>query len=57
MTTALLPRALVTTTGNRVGTRFLDFFAANIRNPHTRRAYGHAVDEFLAWCESVAAWP
>lgn len=53
MTTALLPRALVTTTGNRVGTRFLDFFAANIRNPHTRRAYGRAVGEFLAWCESV----
>jgi integrase len=33
--------------------RFLEFFAANIRNPHTRRAYARAADEFLAWCASV----
>ena len=31
--------------------RFLEFFAANIRNPHTRRAYGRAAADFLAWCE------
>jgi site-specific recombinase XerD len=30
--------------------RFLEFFVANIRNPHTRRAYGRAVAEFLLWC-------
>ena len=48
--------------------RFLEFFAANIRNPHTRRAYGRAVADFLAWCDNrvpsieavqslhVAAW-
>jgi len=30
--------------------RFLEFFAAAIRNPNTRRAYAHAVGEFLAWC-------
>ena len=24
--------------GERAGIRFLEFFAANIRNPHTRRA-------------------
>jgi site-specific recombinase XerC len=24
-----------------------------IRNPHTRRAYARAADEFLAWCSSV----
>jgi site-specific recombinase XerC len=29
----------------------LAFFAANIRNPHTRRAYSRAVAEFIAWCE------
>jgi site-specific recombinase XerD len=23
----------------------------NIRNPHTRRAYGRSIAEFLAWCE------
>ena len=32
---------------------FLEFFAANIRNAHTRRAYYRAADEFLAWCASV----
>jgi hypothetical protein len=30
--------------------RFLEFFAANVRNPHTRRAYARAADEFPAWC-------
>jgi site-specific recombinase XerC len=45
--------ALVAAAGDRAGVRFLEFFAANIRNPHTRRAYGRAVGEFLAWCESV----
>ena len=34
-------------------TRFLEFFAAYIRNPNTRRAYGRAVREFFAWCESA----
>jgi site-specific recombinase XerD len=62
MTTALVPiqqpaapvlPALVTAAGDRAGIRFLEFFAAQIRNPHTRRAYGRAVAEFLAWCESV----
>jgi len=33
--------------------RFLEFFAANIRNPHTRRAYARAADEFVAWCASA----
>ncbi|WP_196242443.1 tyrosine-type recombinase/integrase [Azospirillum oleiclasticum] len=33
--------------------RFLEFFAATVRNPHTRRAYARAVGDFLAWCEAV----
>ncbi|SAL67238.1 phage integrase family protein [Caballeronia udeis] len=41
---------LVASAGERAGTRFLEFFASNIRNPNTRRAYAHAVGEFLAWC-------
>jgi hypothetical protein len=41
--------ALVASAGDRAGVRFLEFFAANIRNPHTRRAYARALDEFLAW--------
>ena len=42
--------ALVAAAGDRARVRFLEFFAANIRNPHTRRAYSRAVAEFLAWC-------
>jgi site-specific recombinase XerC len=41
---------LIAAGGERAGMRFLEFFAANIRNPHTRRAYYRAADEFLAWC-------
>jgi hypothetical protein len=43
----------VAAAGERAGMRFLEFFAANIRNPHTRRAYARAADEFLAWCASA----
>ena len=32
----------------RASMRFLEFFAANIRNPHKRRAYYRAAEEFLA---------
>ena len=32
--------------------RFLEFFAVQIRNAHTRRAYAQATREFLDWCES-----
>jgi hypothetical protein len=42
---------LIAASGERPSLRFLEFFAANIRNPHTRRAYGRAVAEFMAWCE------
>jgi hypothetical protein len=28
---------LIAAAGERAGMRFLEFFAANIRNPHTRR--------------------
>src|SRR6266849_8080463 len=45
--------ALVTAAGERASMRFLEFFAANIRNPHTRRAYYRAAEEFLAWCASA----
>jgi len=43
--------ALIAAAGDRACRRFLEFFAANIRNPHTRRAYGRAVADFLAWCD------
>jgi site-specific recombinase XerD len=43
--------ALIAVAGDRASLRFLEFFAANIRNPHTRRAYSRAVVDFLAWCD------
>ena len=43
--------ALIAAAGERASLRFLEFFAANIRNPHTRRAYSRAVAEFLTWCD------
>jgi site-specific recombinase XerD len=43
--------AIVAASGEKAGMRFREFVAANIRNPHTRRAYGRAVTEFLAWCD------
>jgi integrase/recombinase XerC len=45
--------ALVSASGDRAQTRFWEFFAANIRNKNTRRAYAQATREFLAWCESA----
>ncbi len=41
----------VVAAGPHAQTRFWEFFAANIRNKHTRRAYAQATREFLAWCE------
>jgi site-specific recombinase XerD len=38
--------------GERAGRRFVEFFTAHIRNPNTRRAYGRAIAEFFAWCDS-----
>src|SRR5205809_7121462 len=49
---AVLPE-LVAVAGERASMRFLEFFAVNIRNPHTRRAYYRAAEEFLAWCASI----
>jgi site-specific recombinase XerD len=46
---------LVRAAGERAQDRFLEFFAANIRNPHTRRAYAQATWEFLEWCEAAGA--
>jgi site-specific recombinase XerC len=42
--------ALVTAAGERPSMRFLEFVTGNIRNPHTRRPYARAAEEFPAWC-------
>ncbi len=43
--------AIVAEAGEGPARRFLEFFAANIRNPNTRAAYRRAIGDFLAWCE------
>ena len=45
---------LIAAAGDQAQLRFLEFFASNIRNRHTRRAYIRAVTEFLDWCAFVA---
>lgn len=49
-TPALVLPALVVSADDRAQLRFLEFFAANIRNPNTRRAYARGIGEFLGWC-------
>jgi site-specific recombinase XerD len=60
--------ALIADAGEQAGWRYVEFFTANINNPHTRRAYARACARFFAWCEQrgltlaairpfdVAAW-
>lgn len=47
---ALPVPVLVAAAGDKASKRFLDFFAATIRNTHTRRACSRAVTEFMAFC-------
>jgi site-specific recombinase XerD len=60
--------ALIAAAGDQAGWRYVEFFTANINNPHTRRAYARACARFFTWCEQrgltlgairpfdVAAW-
>ena len=41
---------VVAASGPQAQRHFLEFFAATIRNPHTRRAYARGVVDFLDWC-------
>jgi site-specific recombinase XerD len=43
--------AIVADAGEHATRRFLEFFAATIRNKNTRTAYLRAVGRFFAWCE------
>lgn len=45
-----VPR-LIAHEGDETARRFIEFFAATIRNRNTRVAYAHAVGRFLAWCD------
>ena len=60
--------ALIAHAGDAAGWRYVEFFAANINNPNTRRAYARACGRFFVWCDNrgrtlatirpfdVAAW-
>jgi site-specific recombinase XerD len=47
----LVVPALIADLGDDAGWRYVEFFTANIRNPHTRRAYARACSRFFGWCE------
>jgi site-specific recombinase XerC len=46
----VVPR-VIAEAGDQAARRFLEFFAATIRNKNTRQAYYHAVTRFFAWCD------
>jgi site-specific recombinase XerD len=43
--------AILADAGEDAVTRFVEYFTAHIRNPHTRRAYFRNAVAFLRWCE------
>jgi hypothetical protein len=45
--TILVVPALIADLGDDAGWRYVEFFTANIRNPHTRRAYARACSRFF----------
>jgi integrase/recombinase XerD len=42
---------LILRAGDRAARRFVEFFAATIRNRNTRCAYAQAVGQFCSWCD------
>jgi len=49
-THAVVP-LMIASAGESACRRYIEFFAANIRNRNTRAAYGRAVGDFAKWCE------
>jgi hypothetical protein len=48
----IVPALITAAGGDRAAWRYVEFFAANINNDHTRRAYARACSRFFAWCEN-----
>src|SRR5271165_7198028 len=46
----VVPR-VIAAAGDKAARRFLEFFAATIRNKNTRMAYYRAAARFFAWCD------
>jgi integrase/recombinase XerC len=51
VTASIVVPAIVADAGDQAARRFLEFFAATIRNKNTRLAHLHVVGKFFAWCE------
>ena len=47
--------AMVLRAGPQAAERTVEFFTAQIRNPHTRAAYGTAVTRFFTWCDAAGS--
>jgi site-specific recombinase XerD len=66
--TYIVPALITGAGGEQAAWRYVEFFAANLNNDHTRRAYARACSRFFGWCEQrgltltairpfdVAAW-
>ena len=50
---ALVP-SLIHQDGPEASKRYLEFFAAQLRNPNTRAAYARAAARFFDWCQDAA---
>ncbi len=48
---ALAVPAAVADAGEAAARRYVEFFAARIRNPNTRAAYARAASDLFGWCE------
>jgi site-specific recombinase XerD len=48
---AMVVSAIIAEAGDQAARRFLEFFAATIRNKNARQAYYHAVVRFFAWVD------
>ncbi len=46
--------ALIADLGDEAAWRYVEFFTANIRNPHTRRAYARACNRSLPGAKNAA---
>ncbi len=47
----VMPPPIVQQAGGNAAHAYADFFKAKIGNANTRKAYKHAVDRFLDWCQ------
>ena len=50
-TAGIVVPTIIADAGDQAARRFLEFFAATIRNKNTRMAYYRAVLQFFAWCD------